>query len=291
MVRPAPYLSKVQVDSLTYDRLLELTKELMAPAGEIIARPYRDHYEVIFGVEYLRAYQEILPRGQALLTIYSYSDQEAVKFAIDRATTHFNLTPIQIAETYKDVLKHFGWRNAELARALNLQRSTISNRLKLTELVDQVRQYLQTGQLLHEHGKMLCRLPPKEQIRYAKLAVQHNWDTRDLYKRIHPDWKPKGGVGVGEAQIDKGADHLRLETMMGDILGSPFAIDVDKRKGYKGKVGVKFFSLAELSGLIEKIGASTSDENRWKGSIQLTIDGHDHLNHILSDLSPKKDFD
>ena len=291
MVRPAPYLPLKELDALAYNRLVDVTAQLMAPPGEIIARPYQDHYEVIFGFDYLRAYQEVAPRGQVLLNIYHYSDQEAVRVSMDLAAAHFHLSPIHLAESYEKALRHFEWRNSELARALGLKRSTITNRLKLTRLENEVKEALTKGDLSLEHAKMLSRLSRREQVRFAKLAVQHNWDTRKLYKQIHPDWKPKGAVIQGEESlVEKDGDHVRLEKMLGDILGCPVNIDVEKKKGYKGKLRVPFFSIGELAGFVEKIERSTKEEQRWKGEIQLTIEGLDHLDGILTDLYPQDEF-
>lgn len=291
MLRPAPYLPRKELDTLAYDHLVDLSSELMAPAGEIIARPFKDHYEILFGYDYLRAYQEVAPRGQALVSLYHYSDSEAVRVAFELSHNHYNLSVMEVAESYRAALVHFEWKNADLARALNLKPSTICNRLKLTGLSDEVKSLVKAGKLSLEQAKALSRLSFKDQLRYAKLAVQHDWDTRQLYKKIHPDWNPKGLlVKEGESAIAKDGDLLRLERKLGDILACPVTLDIDKAKKYTGKMRIPFFSISELSGFVERIERNTKEEQRWKGEIHLTIDGLDHLDGILADIYPKEDF-
>jgi ParB-like chromosome segregation protein Spo0J len=291
MLRPAPYLPKIELDNLAYERLVDLTSDLMAPAGEIIARPYKDHYEILFGYDYLRAYQEVVPRSQVLVSLYHYSDSEAVKVAFQLSHNHYNISVLDVAESYRAALLHFEWRNADLARALDLKPSTICNRLKLTELSDDVKKLVKVGKLSLEQAKALSRLSIKDQLRFANLSVQHDWDTRQLYKKIHPDWRPKGQVVKGgEATLSKDGDVLRLEQQLGDVLSCPVKLDVDKAKKSTGKMRIPFFSISELSGFVERIERSTEEEQRWKGEIHLTVDGLDHLDGMLSDIYPKEDF-
>jgi len=291
MLRVAPYLPIKKVDPLAYDRLVDLSSDLMAPAGEIIARPFQDHFEILFGYDYLRAYQEAVPKGQVLINLYHYSDSEAVRIALDLNYSHFNLSIIELADAYKAALSHFKWKNSDLARALGLKPSTICNRLKLTELNNEVKELVKEGKLSLEQAKALSRLSFVDQLRFAKLTVQYGWDTRQLYKKIHPNWHPKGVlVKEGESIIAKDSDLLRLEQQLGEVMASPVKIDVDKKKKYSGKVRLPFFSISELSGLIARIERSTKTEQRWKGEIQLTIDGLDHLDGILSDICPSDEF-
>ena len=291
MVRPAPYLPSVIVQPQSFDHLVNMSRELMTPVGEIIARPYRDHYEVLFGIEYLRAYQQVAPRGQVLLSVYHYSDHEAVCVALDMASSQYGLNVIELADSYRKALSHFSWKNADLARALNLKRSTITNRLKLTSLAQEVKDLVAKSSLSIEHAKILSRLNLRDQIKLAGQAVQNGWDTRTLYKKIHPEWQPKGiTLTVESPQLEKDGDHVRLEQTLGDYLGCPIKIDTDKKKSHSGVLRVPFYCLSELAGFVQKLESASKEELRWKGEVILTVDGLDHLDGIIGDLYPKDEF-
>jgi ParB-like chromosome segregation protein Spo0J len=289
MVRPAPFLPSTIVESRSFDHLVNLSRELTAPAGEIIARPYKDHYEVLFGIDYLKAYQQVAPKGQVLLSVYHYSDHEAVKVALDMAAAHYGLNVIELSESYRKALSHFCWKNADLARALDLKRSTITNRLKLTNLSQDVKDLVCRSALSIEHAKILSRLNLKDQNKFAGQAVLHGWDTRTLYKKIHPQWQPKGMSVIFEPEpLEKNGDHIRLEQTLSEYLGSPIKIDTDKN--HKGVLRVQFYTLGELVGIVQKLESTSSEELRWKGEIHLTVDGLDHLDGILGDFYPKEEF-
>lgn len=292
MLKPAPYVPRKTIDALAYERLVDLSADLMAPAGEIIARPFENHYEILFGDEYLRAYQEAVPRGKVLVSLYHYTDSEAVRIAIDLNQIHFNLSVMDVAESYSCVLKHFQWRNAELARALDLKPSTICNRLKLIGLNHEIKMMVSSGQLSLEQAKALSRLSPSEQLHFGKLAVQHDWNTRQLYKKIHPEWNSKDQADQGGVPpIVKDSELLRLEQNLGDATACPVKLDTDKKKRYAGKLRAPFFSISELAGLIERIERSSENELRWKGEVHFEIDGLDHLNDILGDLLPTEEME
>lgn len=293
MIRPAPFLPTIRVEARAFDELVDLSSDLMAPAGEILVRPYTDHYEILFGREYYDAYKEALPKGKIPVSACHYADEEAVFQTIKLYSSHVDLDPITIAEVYERAINHFKWRRSVLARAVGIQRSTVTNRLELLKLASDVKDYVREGKLTIEHGKTLSRLDHTEQVRLGKLAVRHGWDTRTLYKKVHPEWKPKGGVSVGhelEPAIEKDQQLLSLESELSDQLGAPLSLNVEKRKGYKGQIEVKFFGLGELAGFIERVERASQDDGRWKGKICLEVSDMDHLNDILGDLNPEDDF-
>jgi len=282
MLRPAPYLPRTEMDSVSFDALVDLSAELSAPAGEIIARPFKDHYEILFGYDYLRAYQEALPNGQVLVCLYHYSDSEAVRVALDLSYVHYKLSLIEVAEAYRSALSHFSWRNIDLARALEVKPSTVCNRLKLTELNETVKQMYKDGRLSLEHAKTLSRVPLKDQAHLAKQTIEKEWDTRQLYKHIHPK--------AGESGFVKDKDLLRLEQQLGVAICCSVKLDINKANKYKGAIKVPFFSISELAGFVERIEKRTKEELRWKGELHLTIDGLDHLDGVLTDLYPHDMF-
>ncbi|WP_045861614.1 ParB/RepB/Spo0J family partition protein [Teredinibacter purpureus] len=294
MIKLAPYLPRVDIDSLAFDELVDSTSALMAPVGEILVRPYTDHYEVLFGREYFEAYRVALPGSQVPVNACHYSDEEALYHSLRLHSSHHHLDPIAIAECYKKAIEHFQWSRSNLAKAVGIQRSTVTNRLELLKLSSDVKEAIRSSKLSIEHGKTLSRLTASEQNRFCKLAIQHSWDTRTLYKKVNPDWNPKGSVGKNSAgvvePVPKDSYLSGLESQLSDVLGAPIELNVDKRKGYKGKVDIKFFSLGELVGFVERIERNSKDELRWNGLVSLNISDMDHLNDVLGDMNPEDDF-
>ena len=290
MLKPAPYLPRRELDVLAYDQLVDMSSELLAPVGEIIARPYQDHYEIIFGYDYLKAYQEAVPRGQTLIQLYHYSNNEAVRIALDLNHTHYKLSVIDVANAYQAAMKHFSWRKADLARALHLKPSTISNRLKLTELHSEVKIFVGDGRISMEQAKTLSRLPHPDQLKFAQLAVNNNWNTRQLYKKVNPSWRGKTENQPDQVSVpSKDEQVIQLEQRLSDTIGSPVNLELDKNKSYKGKMTIPFYSNSGLIGLIEHLEKASTDSQRWKGEIHIRIDNLDHLDGVLADLCPQSD--
>ena len=291
MLKPPPYLPRRNVDALSFDRLVDLSSDIMAPVGEIIARPFEDYYEVLFGYDYLQAYKIAVPRGRVIVNLYHYTNSEAVRIAFELNSAHYNLSIIEVAEAYKAVLTHFSWRNADLARALNVKPSTICNRLKITLLHDDVKELVKSGKLSSEHAKSLCRLSQNDQCRFANLSIKHQWNTRQLYKKIHPDWKPKGMVFPDEnAATFKNPDVLSLEEQLSNVVGCPTSMYTDKNKKHSGSMSISFSSISELAGLVERVERNTNRIQNWKGTVNFSIDGLDHLDDMLMDINPEAEY-
>ena len=292
MLKLAPYLPTIDIDVVAFDELVNNTIELMAPVGEILVRPYTDHYEILFGKEYFEAYRVALPTSKLPVISCYYSDEEAFSHCLRLYSLHYDLNPIAIADCYRAALECFKWSRSNLAKAIGIQRSTVTNRLELLKLTDDVKVAIQDGTLSIDHGKTLSRLPKSDQIRLCKLAIQNRWDTRTLYKKANPDWKPKTALGVNSSPVPtaliKDSYLMGLEEQLCDVIGAPIELNVDKKKNYKGNVDLKFFSLDELIGLVHKIEAHSSGDKKWKGSISLNVSDMNHLNDVLGDLNPEE---
>lgn len=290
MIKPAPYLPYRELNEDAFDRLVSLSEDAGAPVAEIIARPYLDHYEVLYGYDYLKAYNQAHPFKKINLSLFHYSNSEAINVSFDLNSKHYDLTILDIAYFYKRALDHFNWKNIELARALNLKPSTICNRLKLINLIPEVKQFVADGKLSIEQAKALSRLSKRDQLLFAKKTIKNGWDSRRLYKEINPKWKPKFSDNSSTQSSQRNNDYIRLEDEISENLGTPAQLTFDQSKNYSGTLDLSFFSLSELEGVLKKIKESTKDSTRWNGSISFSIKGLNHFEDILGDIRPDDDF-
>jgi len=291
MFRKAPFMPKIIIDDELFDRLVGTSIELGSPAGDIIVRAYRDHYEVLYGECYFEAYKEAFPGGSIRVTVCHFNDEQAVETSFKLAKQAFEIDTIEIVKYYKIALEHFSWSNAKLGRALNENRSTVSNRLELLHLDPEITTLVSQKALTLEHAKMLARVKKPQQNNFARLAVKNGWDTRTLYRHIHPDYRPKSGGNILEVmQPSKDTYTVKLEEKLTERSGCPTSLEVDKSKGYSGKINFTFHSLSEMTGLVEFFNRYSSGSNKWKGTIEIKVEGLDHIDEIETELVGKDDF-
>jgi ParB family chromosome partitioning protein len=110
-----------------------------------------------------------------------------------------------------------------------------------------VQSLVNEGHILLGHAKILAGLPLNEQIRWADEAIRHKLTVRALERKLS---------AVRDARIvfrpGKPADWQSLERELSDHLGC--AVTLESEKGGKGELRVRFHSLDELDGVLERIG-------------------------------------
>jgi hypothetical protein len=288
MLRVAPYSIKPEIflDEEKLNRLSNISKTTKALAGEVVARPYKDHYEVLLGAEYLEAYKRSYRSGELLVSLCNYTDEEAVNLAISIAEKMHKIPIIDLITPYQLAIEQFKWRKSDLAKALGLKKSTISNRLKLSKLDEEVVRALKDSILSLEHAKILSRVPKREQRSLARQVSKRNLTTRDLLKRVNPDWVPSTGQLIEKENIKEQDEYHQLEREIGEHLGCPTNINLNKKKGYSGTVELHFFSLREAAGIITNIFKAVGAKKILKGSIRVKIENMQDFNDLHMKLVP-----
>jgi len=299
MIKPAPYMANHAVDSYEMERNVNATILLSMPLSSIIARPYQDHYEILHGYDAYLAFIQAFPNSKVPLLVSYYHDDEAVLIAIKINAQRFDVSVIDEAEAYQTALHHFNWKPGKLAEALDIARSTVVNRLRLLDLDEDVQDKVRKKLLLPEIAKTLCALPSQEQIELANKAILRGWDTRTLYKAAHPGYKPKTSENKktptsqdvqSAPDINKDQHTLHLEQQISEIYGAPITVDVDSNNKYKGEINTRFFSLSELSQILERIQGQAQHDLSFKGTLTFTIEHLDHLDQVVQGFMPSQDF-
>ena len=127
----------------------------------IIVRPIADKYEIIAGE---RRYKATVMAGLPTIPaiILKLNDKESAEIALIENLQRRNLTPIEEAVTYKKVLDMGYLTQNELAEKLGVKQSTVSNKLRLLNLDDEVQNALLENKISERHARSLLKLEDKE---------------------------------------------------------------------------------------------------------------------------------
>jgi ParB family chromosome partitioning protein len=189
------------------------------------------------------------------------------------------------ADALKSLSEKFSLTHAELARRVGLDRSSVTNLIRLTELEDSLRTLLQEGRLSLGHGKALLMMKPgAAREKLGERAEREGWSVRKL-EQAAAGIKQRGdevslmlastghagqGGGVGaalggvsssgamsdsETMILRARDAaLRdLERQLGEHLGTRVRVRTDKSRK-RGSLVVSFYDLDQFDGLMSKMG-------------------------------------
>ncbi|HEX6089857.1 MAG TPA: ParB/RepB/Spo0J family partition protein [Thermoanaerobaculia bacterium] len=255
-VKPNPFQPRTHFDEAA---LTELVASIEASGllQPIVVRPRGTAFELIAGERRWRAVQQLgWPTVPAV--VKDADDQTLLTLALIENLQRNDLSPIDEAHGYHRLIEQFGMPQAEVARMVGRNRSTIANLLRLLKLPEVVRAMVHDGRLSEGHARALLPLEAADAIAaLAADAVREGWSVREVEARVRGD----GAATVGEAAPKPGkgkprtlqvaADVRRVEDALRKRLGTDVRV-TQKRKG-RGIVAVSYYSNDDLARLLELI--------------------------------------
>lgn len=205
-----------------------------------------DKYEIIAGERRWRAAKlaqlDIVP-----CLIKNVPDESAVAIALIENIQREDLNAMEEAIALERLLTEFDLTHQEVAIAVGKSRTTVSNLLRLNNLNDEVKVFLENGDIDMGHARALLSLEGDIQTSAAHTVATKELTVRDteaLIKKIqNPVKEPE--------KINKTLENIELEQGLADKIGAKVAINYNK-KG-KGKLVISYDNLTKLEEILAKI--------------------------------------
>ena len=249
-IKPSPYQPRREFDEAKLEELASSIKShgLLQP---VVIRVRPDGaYELIAGERRLRA-SSLAGLDEIPAIVENISDKDASTFALIENLQREDLNPLEEASGYHRLQEEFGLTQDDLAKVVGKSRSTVANSIRLLGLGTRSKQLLQSGHLEMGHARALLALNGVEQDKIAELIANKKHSVRQAEKLIRSmthgirDQKKIG------KQKTKDADLLILERELMERIGADVSIEQISRT--KGKLSIRYGSLEELDGLIERL--------------------------------------
>jgi ParB family chromosome partitioning protein len=162
-----------------------------------------------------------------------------------------DLNAIEEATGVRRLLDEFKLTHEQVAMALGRSRVAITNLLRLLDLAPTVRAQLAEGKLEMGHARALLGLSPTLQIEAAAQVIARGLSVRatEALVRAQQAQTPRGKRRVAATD----PDTLRLQNELADSLGAQ--VELRARAGGKGELVLRYSSLAQLDGLVERLRA------------------------------------
>ncbi|SDC40619.1 chromosome segregation DNA-binding protein [Pelagirhabdus alkalitolerans] len=244
--RPNPYQPRKTFDVDAIDELKQsiMTHGIIQP---LLVRESIKGYEIIAGERRFRAAKEAgLETVPAI--VKEMDDKSMMELALLENLQRENLTSIEEAQAYVNLMESYQLTQEELAKRLGKSRSYIANVTRLLHLPTQVRAMIGSGELSMGHGRTLLGLkdekkcvPLAEKITKEKLNVRQ---VESIVQRLNNE-KAK------EKQKKKKKDIFleERESTLRDRLGTNVKIQKGRNKG---KIEIDFFSNEDLDRIMEQ---------------------------------------
>lgn len=265
-IQPNRHQPRQVFDEGALDRLAESIRNdgLMQP---VLVRPTDSGgYELIAGERRWRAAQRI-PLETIPAIVRDINERTAAEWALIENLQREDLNPIERAEAFRQLVERFGLTHQGLAERVGLDRSSITNLLRLNELDEVCKAAVRSGAIGLGHARSLLAITNKEARQVlCREAIRRQWSVRELERRVRGSSSGNGVDGADTAPSPKrgsgGAGlnaHLAdLEKRLGEHLGTRVQVVRGKKKG-SGKVVIEFYDLDQFEGLMSRLGYKDSD--------------------------------
>ena len=259
-LRPGKYQPRTRMDEGSLYELAEsikaqgimqpiLVRKVDAPAGT-------PPYEIIAGERRVRA-ARLAGLDEVPVLVKDVPDEAAAAMSLIENIQREDLNPLEEAQGLKRLTDEFGLTHEQAAQAVGRSRSTASNLLRLLNLALPVQQMLMAGDIDMGHARALLPLDGAEQILAANTIIGKKLSVREAEKLVARSHTPgTQKKPVSSAATTRSRDLQRIEQELSDALAAPVEIRLKKRtaRGEQGEVAIRFGSLDELNGLLEKLG-------------------------------------
>jgi ParB family chromosome partitioning protein len=252
-VRPNPYQPRTHIDEAALAELAE-SMEASGLLQPVVVRAHGGAYELIAGERRWRAAQR-LGWSKIAAVVKDVDDRTLLTLALIENLQRNDLSPIDEAAGYRRLGDEFQLGQAEVARVVGRNRSTVANLLRLLQLPEEVQAMLHDGRLSEGHARALLGVSDAErQAALAREAVEHGWSVREV-EAVVAGQRSRAGTKADRRSTAplKGAaaDVKRVEDALRKRLGTDVRVTA-KRRG-RGLVTISYYSNDDLARLLELI--------------------------------------
>lgn len=256
-IRPNPYQPRIHFDEQALEELAQSIKEqgLLQP---IVVRPSTmKGYEIIAGERRYRATKRL---GETVIKaiFVDMTDQQMFEMAILENLQREDLTPLEEASAYHNMMSQLEMTQEDVAKRLGKSRSYIANFVRLLSLDTKVKAYLEAGDLSIGHARALLSIKDlKKQRDLAWKVIEEGLNVRQVEQLVkHPDMLKKTSQKKVPIPAEKSAQIRENEDRLMDKFGTNVTI---KQSGIGGRIEIEFLNEADLTRILDILSIRLDD--------------------------------
>lgn len=171
--------------------------------------------------------------------------EDSLEVALIENIQREDLSPIETAQAFERLMKHFSLTQEKLSEKVGKERATVANYLRLLKLPDEIKRLINDGGLSMGHARALlsiegeaARMAAARKIMKSGLSVREAETLSNKHSKI----KGKGSATPPDPQIKS------LEERLIKSLATKVRLH---HNGKKGKIEIEYYSLDELDRLLD----------------------------------------
>ena len=242
-IRPNPYQPRKEFDQTGLQELADSIKEngVFQP---ILVRKSISGYELVAGERRLRA-SKLAGLTEIPVIIKEFDDKEMMEISLLENIQRKDLTPIEEASAYEQLIKKLNYTQEQLAKRIGKSRANVTNLLRLLTLPQEVQNLVNDNKLSYGQARTLLALDSEDKIiDLANRCVKEGLSVRELEDLTRKPISKVKGKGTTK-QADPFIEDVR--TRMQNKLATKVEIT-------NTAITIKYNGTKDLNRILEKLG-------------------------------------
>ena len=254
-IDPNPRQPRQQFDEETLVSLAASVKEvgILQP---VLVRPLKSgRFELVAGERRWRAAKRA---GLATIPalVRETQDLHAIEQALIENLHRQDLTALEEASAYQQLIEDFGLTHDEVALRVGKSRSAVTNTLRLLQLPPSIQQLVATARLSAGHARALLGTPDRAfQESLAARAVRDQLSVRDVEDAVRQRVELEAASSNAVARPPRSArlrppGLLELEELLSSYLDTRVRVEMGSKRG---RVVIDFATLEDLERIYRRV--------------------------------------
>jgi ParB family transcriptional regulator, chromosome partitioning protein len=251
-IDPNPYQPRIDFDSEALRELAQSIREngLVQP---ITVRRWEGRFQLISGERRVRACQQA---GITHIPAYIRkvdTAEEMLELALIENIQRATLNPVEIAQSYRQLVEDYGHTPEQIAQKVGKDRSTVVNFMRLLKLPRRILESLQKNEITMGHARALITLPDETaQLRTWQRIIRDGLSVRKVEELVKTIYSPSRAVEPkvktpAPAAASNAFDDITRK--LRPVYGTK--VHVATTKDGKGSISFEFYSNDDFERLIE----------------------------------------
>lgn len=243
------YQPRQNFDKKELEELAKSIKENGLIQPILLRKTAKGNYEIIAGERRFRA-AKIAGLKTIAAVIREISDHEALEFAIIENVQRSDLSLIEEANSYKQLIGEFSYTQEQIGKKLGKSRSHVANLLRLLSLPQNVQEFLDQKLISMGHARAIINSNNPEKL--AKKIIADSLTVRDAENMMRDEKIDKVNESQSKTKLINSKQIIDLEKKISSSVKMDAKILYNSLKG-RGKIIIKFDDFEKVKKLINNL--------------------------------------
>lgn len=275
-----PYQPRIDFDEEKLKELADSIKEhgVLQP---LVVTKIENGYELIAGERRLQA-SKLALLTKIPVIVKDIKDKQKLELAIVENIQRHNLSPIEEAKSFQQLMDEFQMNQEEVAQKMGKSRSVVANKIRLLKLPIEAIKALKEGIITEGHAKAILSIENTEKQRaLLDLIIKNHWTVRQVENKTK-----EISVKPHKRLISVDPEIKELEDKLSMLMGTK--VRITRSGGSGGRVIVDYYSNDELNKIISSLSVEKGELVKRNFNPSDSMDINNSINEdIVSEVVPE----